>query len=112
MCVQLRIIRTARRLPEPGHDQPLRVGVQAAAVGADAGGRAEPFKMRQHSLDGDIVRFREARVTGQRPQHAQRLRGRYGRVETGDGADRLAVGECAVFQRETELDIADRVVPR
>jgi len=62
MGVQLRVIGPTGRLAEPTHDQALGVGMEPAAVGTDAGGRSEPFQMRQHSLDGHIVRFREPLV--------------------------------------------------
>ena len=95
-----------------GLDFAGNVRVEASAVRTEPGCRSEPFQMRQHSLDGHIVRFGEPGVSGERPQHTERLWCRNGRVESGDGADHLAVGESAVLQRETELKIADRIVPR
>ena len=67
--------------------------------------------MRQHCLDRDIVRFGKTRITGERPQHAQRLRRRHRRVKPSHSTDHLAVGQRAVLQRETQLDTRHRVSP-
>ena len=77
------------RLTERGGDQTPRVWMQPCTVGADSGGRSELFEMIQHSLDRDVVTVDEPGVTGQRPQHAHRLRRRQRRVEPGNRGSTL-----------------------
>ena len=69
--VDLRVVGSRRGLTERRHREPVRVRVQAAAVGSDAGRRPEPLEVRQRRSDGDVVRFEQPVVAGQRPPHRQ-----------------------------------------
>ena len=53
--VDLRVVGPRRRLPERGHRQPVRVGMQPAAVEADPGRRPEPLQMLERRRHGDVV---------------------------------------------------------
>ncbi len=74
MGMQLRIIRTARRLTKHPHRQPTRLRMQSGAVRADPCRRAVLLHHRHDRVDGDVVTLGEPLVTRQCPQHRQRLR--------------------------------------
>ena len=69
--VDLRIVGSRRRLAERGDHQPVRVGMQPAAITADASGGPEPLEVLERGGDGDVVGFEQAFVVGQRPPYRQ-----------------------------------------
>ena len=110
--VDLRVIGPRRRLAERGDRQPLCVGVQPAAVGADPGRRPEPLQMLQRRRHGDVVSFEQTVVTGQRPPHRQRLRRRERGVEPRHRPHHPTVGRVAVEQLPTQRCPRNRVTAR
>ena len=110
--VDLRVVGPRCRLAERGHRQPLGVGVQPAAVGADPGRRPEPFQMLQRRRHSDIVGFEQPVVTGQRPPHRQRLRRRERGIEPRHRPHHPAVGRVPVEQLPTQRRPRNRVTAR
>ena len=98
MGVDLRVVGPRGGLTERRHRQPVRVGVQAAAVGADPGRRPEPLQMRQRRGHRDVVSFEQPVVAGQRPPHRQRLRRRERGVETRHRPHQPTVARVPVEQ--------------
>ena len=112
MGMQLRVIGTARRLAEHRHRQPAGLGMQAAAVGTDARRRRVLLDHRHRCSDCGVVAFGEGVVTGEAPQHRQRLRRRERRVVAGDSSDGVAVLVEAIHQLATEEHAGGRVQAR
>ena len=102
MGVQLRIIQPGRRLPERPHRQPLRIGMQPAAVRTDPGRRPEPLQIVDHRPHGDVVTLGQAGVAGQRPPHRQRLRRRHRRIKPGHRPHHPTIRQRPIAQREPE----------
>ena len=112
MGVELRVISPARRLAEHCHRQPAGLRVQPAAVGADAGRRRVLLDHRHRCVHRDVMALGETFVTGEAPQHRQRLRCRQRRVVPGDRSNRLAVLVDTIDKLATEEHAGVGVVAR
>ena len=112
MGVELRVISPARRLTEHCHRQPTGLGMQTCAVGADTRRRRVLLDHRHRRGDCDVMALGETFVTGEAPQHRQRLRCRQRRVVPGDRSDRVAVLVDTIRQLAPEEHAGVGVVAR